>query len=59
VNTEGNRAINISDLATDYLVDKKEGMRHLAETLLNNAAGGAAADPSPAVRTQQKRRETP
>jgi len=27
--------MNISDLAADYLVDKKEGMRHLTETLLN------------------------
>ena len=27
--------MNISDLAADYLVDKKEGMRQLTETLLN------------------------
>jgi transposase-like protein len=27
--------MNISDFAADYLVDKKEGMKHLTETLLN------------------------
>jgi hypothetical protein len=27
--------MNISDLAADYPVDKKEGMRHLTEMLLN------------------------
>jgi transposase-like protein len=32
---EGHRAMNISDFAADYLVDKKEGMKHLTETLLN------------------------
>jgi len=27
--------MNISDFAADYLVDKKEGMRHLTASLLN------------------------
>jgi len=34
-NTEGHRAIDISDFAADYLVDKKEGLRQLTASLLN------------------------
>lgn len=32
---EGHRAMDIEDFAADYLVDKKEGMRNLTKSLLN------------------------
>ena len=33
--SEGHRAMNISDLAEDYLIDRKDGMRKLTASFLN------------------------
>ncbi len=56
--TEGHRAINASELAEDYLVDRNEGMRKLITWFLNKVMQQEALDQiqaQPYERTGQRR----